>query len=61
MEDGAKQWLNQIPPDVFTGKPLKYKCENIGCLVYSVGLNGTDDNGSDGPSMYQGDVVIRMK
>ncbi len=38
--------LRDIPPDLFSGKPLVYKPEANGYLLYSVGLNAIDDGGA---------------
>jgi len=37
--------VEALPPDPFSGKPLLYRTEKSGFLVYSVGENGKDDQG----------------
>jgi hypothetical protein len=37
--------LPEVPIDPFTGKPLVYKIENGGLLIYSLGSNQKDDGG----------------
>jgi hypothetical protein len=37
--------LNEIPIDPFTGKPLVYRREGTGFIVYSLGSNQKDDGG----------------
>jgi hypothetical protein len=37
--------LRQIPGDVFSGKPLIYRPNENGYLLYSVGINGKDEGG----------------
>jgi hypothetical protein len=40
------QFLDQIPPDVFDGQPLRYRLKPDGnFLLYSVGENKIDDGG----------------
>ncbi len=36
-----------FPMDPFTGKPMKYKRTEEGCVIYSVGKNLQDDGGKD--------------
>ena len=37
--------LNEVPIDPFTGKPLVYRREGEGFIVYSLGSNQKDDGG----------------
>lgn len=39
------QYVTQVPADLFTGRPLIYKPQSIGYMLYSVGANGRDDDG----------------
>jgi hypothetical protein len=49
--------LNAIPIDLF-GNPLAYRRTSDGYLLYSLGPNGKDDEGSRGPrSIYKGHRV----
>ena len=41
----APEFLGQVPLDPFTGGPLTYVRDDGGFFVYSVGLNGVDDEG----------------
>ena len=53
LKDLAPEFLEEIPPDPFTGKPFKYRLKDgrTGFLVYSVGPNLKDDSGvSDIPA-----------
>ena len=43
-----KGYLNTIPMDPFSDKPLVYKKTDDGFRLYSVGLNFTDDGGVPG-------------
>jgi len=46
----APQWLPEVPVDRITGQPLHYKIVDDKPLVYSVGLDGDDDNGRPVPA-----------
>ena len=51
-------YMDKVPLDPFTGKPLVYKIEEAGIAVYSVGANGVDDGGKGflpGSDATQGD------
>jgi hypothetical protein len=57
----APKYLDRLPQDIFSGKPLIYRPTENGYLLYSVGPNGKDDGGrgyDDEPS--GDDLVIRM-
>jgi hypothetical protein len=57
----APKYLDQIPDDIFSGKPVIYKPEPNGYLLYSVGANGIDDGGQTlGDDPPGDDLVIRM-
>ena len=45
LDDLAPKYLAAVPLDVFTGKPLTYRPTEKGCLFYSFGPNGKDDEG----------------
>ena len=70
-EDLAKlvpKYLKAIPEDPFAEKPLRYKREGTGYVLYSVGPNGRDDDGREslvrdpktGQELEGDDIVIRM-
>ncbi|HLW64825.1 MAG TPA: hypothetical protein VKS79_05850, partial [Gemmataceae bacterium] len=57
----APKYLDAVPDDIFSGKPLIYKPDAKGYLLYSVGANGKDDGGqSFGDDPPGDDLVIRM-
>ena len=41
----APKYIDTLPSDPFTGQPFRYRKENGGYLLYSVGDNGKDDDG----------------
>ncbi len=45
LEALVPAYLPALPRDEFDGKLLRYRPEKTGYLLYSVGLNGTDENG----------------
>ena len=47
--------LPSVPLDRFDGKPLKYKLVDGHPLLYSVGLNRTDDGGTPSADPAKGD------
>jgi hypothetical protein len=61
-EDLVREYLQQVPTDPFTGEPLKFKATADGVVVYSVGPDGVDDDGSplteDRPQ--KGDIRVRI-
>ena len=50
----APKYLAKIPSDLFNDKPLIYKPNATGYVLYSVGENGKDDNGA------VDDLTVRM-
>jgi hypothetical protein len=55
------KYLDAIPPDAFTRKPLVYRPRKDGYLLYSFGPDGQDDNGAEfSPDGDLDDVSIRM-
>ena len=66
LEALAPEYLEKVPLDPFTGKPLLYKRTDAGCLVYSVGDDRTDDGGTApaaGQTRYGvgTDIVIELE
>jgi hypothetical protein len=45
LDDLAPQYLAAVPGDIFSGKALIYRPAEKGYLLYSVGMNGKDDEG----------------
>ena len=46
LERLVPKFASNIPHDIVTGEPLKYRRDGAGYLVYSVGWNGRDDSGA---------------
>lgn len=45
LDDLAPKYLDKIPSDLFSGEPLVYRPSKNGYLLYSVGINGRDEDG----------------
>jgi hypothetical protein len=61
LDELAPKYLETIPDDLFSGKPLIYRLEDDGYLLYSVGPNGVDDDGRGYDDQPRGDdVSIRI-
>lgn len=55
------KYLESIPNDLFTDKPLRYRLTDKGYLLYSVGVNGVDDNGlKEEGGVGADDLSVRM-
>ena len=61
LDELAPKYVRAIPGDVFSGKPLIYRPNEKGYLLYSVGYNGKDDGGRSYDDDPPGDdLVVRM-
>jgi RNA polymerase sigma factor (sigma-70 family) len=57
----APKYLAAVPTDLFSGKALLYRPTETGYLLYSVGLNGLDEEGHGADDTPRGDdLAIRM-
>jgi hypothetical protein len=45
LDELAPKYLPAVPGDLFAGKPLVYRAAGAGYLLYSVGVNGIDEDG----------------
>ncbi|HMC65738.1 MAG TPA: hypothetical protein VKI65_12430, partial [Gemmataceae bacterium] len=61
LEALVPKYLAEIPVDLFSGKPLTYRPSKDGYLLYSVGVNGRDDEGRGPLDDPRGDdLSVRM-
>ena len=61
LDELVPDLVTKPPIDAFTGKPLNYRREGNGFLLYSVGVNHEDDEGRSYDDEPQGDdLVIRL-
>jgi type II secretory pathway pseudopilin PulG len=45
LDELAPKYLKSVPNDLFSGQPMIYRPTDNGYLLYSIGLNGIDDDG----------------
>ena len=62
LQELAPKYLATVPPDPFTGKPLLLKLEADGITIYSVGVNGIDQQGTVFPidKQHENDIGCRL-
>ena len=61
LDELAPKYLVTSPEDIFSSKSLIYRLEDKGYLLYSVGPNGTDDEGRGVDDEPRGDdLSVRM-
>jgi hypothetical protein len=61
LDELAPKNLDTIPDDLFSGKPLIYRPDEKGYLLYSVGVNGVDEDGRGPDDEPRGDdISIRI-
>jgi hypothetical protein len=62
LEALVPTYLGQVPPDIFSGQPLIYLSTRHNYLLYSVGINGQDEDGrGDGDEPPADDLSVRMQ
>src|SRR5262249_5839513 len=61
LNELAPKYLAKVPGDLFSGKALVYRPSEKGYLLYSVGVNGKDDEGrGDDDDPPGDDLAVRM-
>jgi hypothetical protein len=45
LTDLVPDFLNTVPLDPFDNQPLRYRTEPTGAIIYSIGVDGNDDDG----------------
>jgi hypothetical protein len=45
LDELVGTFLERVPTDPFDGQPLRYRLQDDGFVIYSVGVNGVDDGG----------------
>ncbi len=62
LQELAPKYLVSVPLDPFTGKPLLLKQEADGITIYSVGINGIDQQGTIFPvdKQFENDIGYRL-
>lgn len=55
------KYLHKLPTDLFTGKPMAYRPNENGYVLYSLGPDGKDDSGRGERDTPKGDdIAVRM-
>jgi len=49
LEALVPEFTARLPHDIINGKPLAYRRTTDGFILYSIGINGEDDNGRQSP------------
>ena len=61
LADLVPKYLEAVPLDLYTDRPLRYERMADGYCVYSVGNNGIDDEGRGYKDKPEGDdLAVRM-
>ena len=61
LDELAPKYLAKVPGDLFSGKALIYRPTEKGYLLYSVGVNGKDEEGRSYEDDPPGDdLAVRM-
>jgi hypothetical protein len=54
------QYLDRVPGDAFSDHPLRYRLTEGGYRLYSVGADGTDDQGVETTDGQTGDLLLEV-
>lgn len=61
LEELIPQFVAAVPLDPFDLQPLRYRREENAFVIYSVSVNGKDENGEKGEFADQGDLPFRVQ
>jgi len=53
-------YLPAVPEDPIDLQPMRYRCGEEACVVYSIGTNGVDDGGKPGKVLNEGDITFSL-
>jgi len=60
LDELVPDYLKELPPDPFTGQPFRYRREDDGWTLYSLGSDQEDDGGESSDYFgKEGDIVYR--
>ncbi len=54
-------FLARVPADPFDDQPLRYRVEDEGYTIYSVGIDGVDDQGTERDDRAEPDIVVTIR
>lgn len=60
LEELVPEFLPQVPIDPFDGQPLRYRVEDDGYFIYSIGTDHADDGGQEEEGSLEPDVTFRV-
>lgn len=52
------EYLPAVPEDPIDLQPVRYRCDEEACVVYSIGTNGVDDGGLASDVINEGDITF---
>jgi hypothetical protein len=61
LDELVPDYLPAVPTDPFSGQPLRMLASPEEVAIYSVGINGTDDQGVENEHRGEPDIVVRAK
>ncbi|HUY90821.1 MAG TPA: hypothetical protein VMV10_18950 [Pirellulales bacterium] len=61
FEELTSKLLDAVPIDPFDGGPLRYRVEASEYVIYSVGKDGTDQQGRSEPPDQADDIAVRVR
>ena len=61
LSELSPAYVKKVPADVFAERPLVYKRDGKGYLLYSVGENMKDDGGVEDEDAGKDDIAVRVK
>jgi len=61
LEALVPEFLADVPRDPFTRGFLKLIADEKSLAIYSVGVDGKDDRGSESSRLNEPDIVVRLK
>lgn len=62
VRESKPEWIAEVPPDPFDGRPIRMRPVDGGILLYSIGRDRKDDGGRPWDNeKYEGDLLFRLR
>jgi hypothetical protein len=62
VRESPLEWIAEVPPDPFDGRPIRMRHVDDGIILYSVGRDRKDDGGPPwNEKEHEGDIVFRLR
>jgi hypothetical protein len=62
LREWLPEWIAEVPPDPFDGRPIRMRRVDGGIILYSIGRDRKDDGGHPWDDQkYEGDLVFRLR